>query len=88
MPAYRTVVVTTEFMASLGDFSSKDLRRISTAMKQLDVNEGTTGLNIHLLEPKKNGIWAAYVTKSIRITFRRLDGGRKELLAASHHYGD
>lgn len=88
MPAYQVVIITTEFMDSLERFSPADLRRIVTALKRLDADERYPSLNVHQLKGTEAGLWAAYATKSIRITFRRLDDGRKELDRASHHYGD
>jgi len=88
MPAYQVIVITTEFMDSLERFSRSDLRRIVTALKQLDADEQHPSLNVHQLKGKEAGLWAAYATKSLRITFRRLDNGRKELDRASHHYGN
>ncbi len=32
--------------------------------------------------------WTVYASKSLRVTFERLEAGRKQLIEASHHYGD
>ncbi len=88
MPAYQTVVFTTEFTQSLLRFSRSDQRRIFRALEQLDTDETIPSLTVHQLKGQQAGTWTAYASKSLRISFRRLDGGRKELLEASHHYGD
>lgn len=88
MPDYGTLLFTTEFTESLERFSTSDLRRIFRTLRQLDVDERTPSLNVHQLSGKQASTWAAYATKSLRITFERLDGGRKRLLEASQHYGD
>jgi hypothetical protein len=43
---------------------------------------------MHQLKGQQAGTWAAYASKGLRITFERLESGRKRLIAASHHYGD
>ncbi len=40
------------------------------------------------MKGQQTGVWVAYGTQKLRITFERLEGGRKRLLEASHHYGD
>jgi mRNA-degrading endonuclease YafQ of YafQ-DinJ toxin-antitoxin module len=88
MPAYQTVVFTTEFAQSLLLFSHADQRRIFRALEQLDTDETIRSLNVHQLKGQQAGSWTAYASRNLRIIFRRLDGGRKELLEASQHYGD
>ncbi|MGH2409749.1 MAG: hypothetical protein ACRDGS_05180 [Chloroflexota bacterium] len=88
MGAYRTLVFTTEFMEGLTRLSTADQRRILRALEQLDVDEQRPALQIHQLQGDQAGIWTAYASKSLRITFRRLDNGQKELVACSRHYGD
>lgn len=88
MPDYQTLVFTTEFTDSLARLSPTDLRRISTALRQLDADEKTPSLQVHQLKGQQAGVWAAYGTQKLHITFEWLEGGRKRLLEASHHYGD
>jgi hypothetical protein len=88
MPDYRTLVFTTEFTQSLTRLSSSDLRRIFRALEQLDGDECTPSLHIHQLGGADANLWTAYASRSLRMTFERLDGGRKRLIEASHHYGD
>lgn len=86
MPDYRTLVFTTEFTQSLTQLSS--LRRIFRALEQLDADEHTPSLHIHQLGGTEAGLWTAYASRGLRITFERLEGGRKRLIEASYHYGD
>lgn len=88
MPDYETIVFTTEFTDSLTRLSPADLRRVFAAVRQLDTNERHPSLNVHQLKGQEAGTWTAYASKSLRITFQRLDEGRKRSLEASHHYGD
>lgn len=85
---YQSIIVTPEFLDTLTRLSQADQRRILRALLLLDADDRHPSLNVHQLKGKEAGLWAAYATKSLRITFRRLDGGRKELDAASQHYGD
>lgn len=62
--------------------------RIFRALEQLDADETTPSLHVHQLKGQQTGVWTAYASKTLRVRFRRLDDGRKELLDASHHYGD
>lgn len=88
MPIYKTLAFTTEFFDSLTSFPREDIRRIGTALKQLDADETFPSLQVHQLKDQRTRLWTAYATRNIRITFRRLPDGRKELMEASHHYGD
>lgn len=88
MPDYVTLVFTDEFLDSLVTLSTSDQRRIRRALRQLDSDETTPALHVHPLRGQKLGAWTAYASKSLRVTFERLEGGRKRLIAASQHYGD
>lgn len=87
MPDLPTLVFTTDFLLSLGRLSTSDQRRITRALEQLDADETIPSLQVHQLKGKEAGVWAAYASKSLRITFQRVEGGRKRLLEASQHYG-
>ena len=50
MPDYQTLVFTTEFTDSLTALSPADLRRIFTALRQLDTDEKTPSLHVHQLK--------------------------------------
>lgn len=88
MPPYRSVVITTEFLASLTALAPTDQRRILRALSLLDEDEGHASLRVHQLSGALTGRWSASASRSLRITFLRLPGGRKQLVEASHHYGD
>ncbi len=88
MPDYRTLVFTDEFLDSMIGLSSTDQRRIRRALRQLDSNELTPALHVHQLKGQQAGLWTAYASRSLRITFERLEGGQKRLIEASQHYGD
>ncbi len=88
MPTLESLVWTTEFLDSLEKLSPRDEARVFRALRVLDEDERHPSLNVHLLKGKAAGLWSAYASKSLRITFERLEGGNKRLLEASHHYGD
>ena len=43
---------------------------------------------VHQLKGQQAGLWAAYASNSLRIMFRRLDGGRIKLDVAGQHDDD
>jgi hypothetical protein len=88
MPDYVTLVFTDEFVDSFITLSPADQRRIRCALRQLDEDDTTPSLHVHQLHGQQAGLWTAYASKSLRITFVRLPGARKRLIEASHHYGD
>ncbi len=88
MPDYLTLLFTSDFMASMESLSPADRRRVRHALDLLEANERHPSLNIHQLSGKQAGEWTIYASKSLRVTFERLEAGRKRLLEASHHYGD
>ena len=79
---------TTNFIEYLFDktFSQADRRRILRSLRMLEANEQHPSLRIHQLHGDYEGTWSASVTDEIRITFRRLPGGRKVLLSCTRHY--
>ncbi len=77
MPDLLTLVFTDEFLDSLHALSPTGQRCVRRALRQLDDNETTPSLNVHQLKGQQAGTWTAYATRSLRITFARLEGGRK-----------
>ena len=67
-------------------FSAADHRRILRALRLLDTDEQHPSLRVHQLHGDMEGLWSASVTDEIRITFRRLPGGRKHLVSCTRHY--
>lgn len=88
MPEPRTLGLTMEFLQDLTRLARDDQRRVLRALAQLDADERTPSLRIHPLQGKDAGLWSASASTSLRITFERLDNGRKSILGCSHHYGD
>ena len=86
--AFPTIVFTSEFLESLATnrFSSAERRRIFHALELLDTNERHPSLRIHQLRGHLAGQWSASASDELRITFIRLDGGRKRLLSCSRHH--
>jgi hypothetical protein len=85
---YKSLIITPGFLDDLigGDFSSTDQRRIVRALRLLDTDERHPSLRVHLLQDKLAGTWSASASDELRITFERLEGGRKLILTCSHHY--
>ena len=88
MPSYATLVFSDEFLESLvgGAFTRSEQRRFVRALRLLDTDERHPSLRVHQLQGDLAGQWSASASDSLRITFRRLPNGRKELLRCSHHY--
>ena len=89
MPSYATLVFTDEFMESLlvsGNFTRNEQRRFLRALRTLDNDERHPSLRVHQMQGDLAGQWSASASDSLRITFRRLPNGRKELLRCSRHY--
>jgi hypothetical protein len=81
-------VFTPDFMRDFyrGRFSASEIDRILRALGHLETNERHPSLRVHLLKRELRNQWSASASDEIRITFRRLDGGRKELIAVTRHY--
>lgn len=88
MPELSTLVLTLEFLDRLTRLARDDQRRVLRALVRLDLDEQTPSLRVHPLRGKEGGQWSASASASLRITFDRLDGGRKRIIGCSHHYGD
>jgi mRNA-degrading endonuclease YafQ of YafQ-DinJ toxin-antitoxin module len=87
--AYQTLeFLRTTFLISLSDLSRDDQRRVIRALEQLDIDERLPSLRVHQLQGSRDGLWSASASRSLRITFERLEGRRKLLLQCSQHYGD
>jgi mRNA-degrading endonuclease YafQ of YafQ-DinJ toxin-antitoxin module len=85
---YRTLDVTATFLEDFAgrDFSASDRKIFLKALRLLDNNEKHPSLRVHKLEGDREGSWSASASDVLRITFERLDGGRKRLLTCSKHY--
>lgn len=85
---YRSLDFTATFLETFAarDFTAADRAAILKALRLLDENERHPSLRIHRLEGDREGSWSASATSTLRLTFERLDGGRKRLLTASKHY--
>ena len=77
----------TTFLHSLSDLARDDQRRVIRALQQLDADERILSLRVHQLRGSRAGLWSASASRSLRITFLRLEGGRKLLVECSQHYG-
>ena len=85
---FHTLEFTQQFFQTLisRDFSESDRRRFLQAIERLDADERHPSLRVHVLEGKLRGIWSASASDQLRITFLRLEGGKKLLLYCSRHY--
>jgi mRNA-degrading endonuclease YafQ of YafQ-DinJ toxin-antitoxin module len=88
--AYSSLVLTRTFLETLcgREFSAGERRQFLNALDRLDSDERHPSLRVHPLRGDLAGLWSASASRSLRITFERLDDGRKRLLACSRHYGD
>ena len=88
MADLQTLIFTLAFLDDLTRLASDDQRRVLRALAKLDTAEQTPSLRIHEMHGNAAGQWSATASKSLRITFERLEQGRKRILGCSHHYGD
>jgi hypothetical protein len=86
--AYQTLEFTPAFPISLTDLARDDQRRVLRALLQLDSDERIPALRIHKLKGSLARLWSASASDSLRVTFERLEGGRKLLIECSQHYDD
>lgn len=86
--AYRTLDFTDTFLETFAsrDFGAQDRSALLKALRLLDENERHPSLRVHALEGDREGSWSASASSVLRITFERLEGGRKRLLTCSRHY--
>lgn len=90
MPEYRSLEFTDSFLESYAarEFSSADRAAVRKALHLLDEDDRQRSLRVHELQGDMAGVWSASASRSLRITFERLEAGRKRVLACSHHYGE
>lgn len=88
MPAYESLQFTTEFLEELSgpNFTASERRRFLRALELLDTNEQHPSLRVHRLQGELQGDWSASASDVLRITFARLEGGRKRLHRCTRHY--
>lgn len=87
---YRTLDFTATFLQDFAHktFSASDRKTFLKALGLLDDNEKHPSLRVHKLEGDRRGSWSASASEVLRLTFERLEGGRKRLLTCSRHYDD
>lgn len=85
---YRTLDLTDTFLETFatGGFSAAERRQFLKALRLLDENERHPSLRVHKLEGDPEGSWSASASDILRMTFERLEGGRKRLLTCTRHY--
>lgn len=85
---YRTLDFTATFLQTFAGkaFSAADRKAFLKALRLLDDNEKHPSLRVHKLEGDREGLWSASASEVLRLTFERLDGGRKRFLTCSRHY--
>jgi mRNA-degrading endonuclease YafQ of YafQ-DinJ toxin-antitoxin module len=86
--AYRSLDFTCTFLETFvsKDLTAADRAAILKALRLLDEDERHRSLRVHKLEGDRQGSWSASASMTLRVTFERLDGGRKRLLTCSKHY--
>ena len=85
---YRSLDFTDTFLETFAskDLTTTDRSAVLKALRLLDDNERHPSLRVHKLEGDREGSWSASAGKVLRVSFARLDGGRKRLLTCSKHY--
>jgi mRNA-degrading endonuclease YafQ of YafQ-DinJ toxin-antitoxin module len=85
---FASLEFTDTFLGDLvrGNFSAAETAATLRALELLDANERHPSLRVHALQGPLVGVWSAAASKSLRLTFERLPGGRKRLLTFTRHY--
>lgn len=85
---YRTLDFTETFIEDVraAKFTEAERKQVLKALRLLDENEKHPSLRVHKLEGDREGSWSAAASKSLRLTFERLEGGRKRMLTCARHY--
>lgn len=85
---YATLNFTETFLETYAsrDFSPPERKQFRKALRLLDESERHPSLRVHALKGDREGAWSASASAELRMTFERLDGGRKRLLTCSRHY--
>lgn len=86
--AYRSIDFTDTFLESFSskDLTSSDRAAILKALRLLDDDEQHPSLRVHKLAGDREGSWSASASRVLRLTFERMDAGRKRMLTCSKHY--
>lgn len=86
--AYRSIDFTDTFLESFSskDLTSSDRAAILKALRLLDDDGQHPSLRVHKLAGDREGSWSASASRVLRLTFERLDAGRKRMLTCSKHY--
>ncbi len=85
---YRSLDFTAAFLETFAarDFTAGDRAAILKALRLLDENEEHPPLRVRKLAGDREGSWSASVGGSLRLSFERLEAGRKRMLTVSKHY--
>ena len=85
---YQMLDFTETFLVTFSsrDFTAADRAAILRALRLPDENERHPSLRVHQLEGDLAGVWPASASAVLRITFERLEDGRRRLLTCSKHY--
>ena len=86
--AYPSLEFTDTFLEDYAGrrFSAAERQRIRRALHLLDTNEQHPSLRVHQLHGDAEGSWSVSASDQLRVTFRRLESGRKRLLTCTRHY--
>jgi mRNA-degrading endonuclease YafQ of YafQ-DinJ toxin-antitoxin module len=85
---HATLLYCDEFMETFGskDFKESDRKQFRKALRLLDQSELHPSLRDHELEGPLKGVWSVSASDVLRMTFQRLDDGRKAMLTCSRFY--
>lgn len=85
---YRSLEFTDSFLQDFvgRQFTAADRKRVLQALRLLDTDERSPSLRVHEMQGPLAGVWSASASDALRVTFERLEGGRKLLLTCSRHY--
>ena len=85
---HRSLDFTATFLETFAarDFTAGDRVAILKAVRLLDENEEHPPSRVRKLAGDREGSWSASVGGSLRLSFERLEAGRKRMLTVFKHY--
>jgi plasmid maintenance system killer protein len=85
---HRSLDFTATFLETFAarHLTARDRAAILKGLRVLDENEQHPSLRVHKLAGDREGSWSASVNGSLRLSFERLEAGRKRMLTVSKHY--
>lgn len=85
---YASIEFTETFLEAFAsrDVTTAERRLFLKALRLVDRDERHPSLRVHQLRGDREGSRSASASRELRMTFERLDDGRRRMLTCSRHY--